>query len=83
MTISIVWSLKAEEVFDAVIRYLKINWTEREVSNFIDQTNHQLERISSFPYSCPESSRYKNVRRLSANKLPLYTVTGHAKNLLK
>ena len=68
MTLHVVWSLKAEETFDAVINYLKANWTLREVNNFISETEHQIERISSFPFSCPESSKYKNVHRCIISK---------------
>jgi plasmid stabilization system protein ParE len=68
MTLPVVWSPKAEETFDAVVTHIKANWTAREVNNFIDETNHQLERISSFPFSCPESSKYKNVHRCIISK---------------
>ncbi len=68
MTLPVVWSPKAEETFDAVINYLRTHWTTREVNNFIAETIHQIERISSFPFSCPESTKYKNVHRCIISK---------------
>jgi plasmid stabilization system protein ParE len=68
MTIPIVWSPKAEETFDTIINYLKAHWTAREVNNFLAETDRQLKRISYFPFSCPESLKYKNVHRCIISK---------------
>ena len=53
MTVPIVWSQKAEETFDAIVKYLKTNWTVREVDDFIAKTNHRLERIKLLSFFVP------------------------------
>jgi hypothetical protein len=46
MAFEIVWTEKAIKGYDEVILYLNTNWTEKEVDNFINQTEEFLNLLS-------------------------------------
>ena len=52
MAILIIWADEARKTFDKNISYLLQEWTERELSNFVKQTNHVLLRIAAHPEKC-------------------------------
>ncbi len=49
MAHQIIWLPKAEERFDEIITYLKENWSEKEINNFVTHTEKVLKLISEFP----------------------------------
>ena len=73
MAFEIVWTERAINGFDEVMFYLKTHWTEREVKNFIQETQEFLDLLSSHPYLLQRTSKYKNVYRGPLNKLTLIT----------
>lgn len=50
MVKEIVWSEKSISTFERVIQYLNEEWTEKEVVNFILETERVIEFISEHPY---------------------------------
>ena len=47
MVAEIEWSEQAEESFAAIISYLELNWSEREVVSFIQRVNEKLTLLRS------------------------------------
>jgi len=43
------WSKNAVKGFDNVLSYLKENWTDKEVENFISQTEAAIDLIAVYP----------------------------------
>jgi len=57
------WTSKAIESFTEIIEFLSNNWTQKEVDNFIENTDRVLEIIRQNPYSYIASKKKKNIRR--------------------
>ncbi len=49
MAVVIIWSDEATKTFDKNITYLLENWTEKEIRNFLKQTNAALSRVEQYP----------------------------------
>jgi len=60
---SIEWTLEAERNLSAIFDYLEDNWTQREISNFAERLESNLEYISEHPAAFPFYSKERNVRR--------------------
>jgi plasmid stabilization system protein ParE len=73
MAFEIVWTERAIAGFDEVVTYLKTNWTDREVSNFINETHEFLSLLSDYPYMLQKTSKFKQVHRGPLNKLTMIT----------
>lgn len=61
------WTPEAEKTFDAIIEYLEARWTEKEIQNFIHNTQKVISQIKSNPYSFQSSTR-KEIRRAIISK---------------
>jgi plasmid stabilization system protein ParE len=61
MAYKVRWTTEAGETFDAVIEFLENRWTEREVINFVKETNHLIDQITKHPEMCKSSSK-KDIR---------------------
>lgn len=46
----ILWSDNAKKSFDDNIAYLLEDWTDKEISNFIDKTDTAIENLRYHPY---------------------------------
>ncbi len=68
MAIEINWSDEAIETFEENINYLESEWSEKEVTKFILQTTHIIERLKRFPLSYPPGLKNKKYRRARLNK---------------
>jgi plasmid stabilization system protein ParE len=73
MAYQIVWTERAISGFNDVITYLDENWTDREVSNFVNETQEFLTLLSDFPNLLQKTSKYRNVHRGPLNKLIMIT----------
>ena len=56
------WTPSARITFHKIVEYLRTNWTEKEVINFINKTNELLSNIKRQPEMCRPSTKRKNVR---------------------
>ena len=68
MAILIKWTREANKTFDKNIAYLQNEWTEKEIKNFISQTEFILSRISENPEMYRPSIKGSNVRRVNINR---------------
>jgi len=62
------WTDSAKKSFNKIIEYLKTNWTEREVRNFVSETVYLLSNLKRQPEMCRPSLKRKNVRIGIINK---------------
>ncbi len=68
MAIEINWSLEATKTYDQNIKYLLLEWSEKEVDKFLKQTDYVLSRLQEHPESFNPSQKNKKVRRARLNK---------------
>lgn len=68
MAIVIKWASEAKKTFDKNIDYLFEEWTDREIKNFIKQTNNILLRIADQPEMYTASAKSSNIRKAQINK---------------
>ena len=73
MAFEIVWTERAINGFDEIITYLNTHWTNREVSNFVKETQEFLGLLSEYPHLLQKTSKLKNVHRGPLNKLTMIT----------
>ena len=73
MAYEIVWSPKAIGGYEGIIAYLETNWTEREVRNFIKESDEVFELLKEYPEMFQRSTRYKTIYRGLLNRLTVVT----------
>lgn len=73
MALEIVWSVRAENGYDKIIRHLEEEWTEREIRNFIDETRKFLSLLEINPHLLEPSQVRKNIYRGPMNRLTIIT----------
>ena len=72
MALKIVWSKRAEQGYDRIVRYLEEEWTEKEVQNFISETKYFFELLKTNP-GILQPSKKKNLYRGPINRLTILT----------
>jgi hypothetical protein len=77
------WTTEAEDTFTAVIHYLKVKWTDREIEIFIFSANKIISYISVRPLMFRQSKK-QNIREavITKHNLLLYRVKPHHIELL-
>ena len=65
---NISWTISASKSFDKIIQYLKENWSDKEISNFILRTNNLISMLTQHPEMCRPSQKRKHVRIAFLNK---------------
>jgi len=73
MAIKLVWSKRAEQGYARIINYLKEEWTDREIGNFVQETNHFFELLIENPHILKSTGHYKNLYRGPINRLTILT----------
>jgi plasmid stabilization system protein ParE len=68
MAVVIKWADEAKITFDKNINYLQEEWTDKEIRNFMKQTNNILSRITAYPEMYSQSAKNPKVRKASINK---------------
>ena len=63
------WTNEAVETFEQIIENIFINWSQKEVSKFIEQTEQTIELIKNSPYMFVASTKNKQVRKGYVNRL--------------
>ncbi len=56
------WTDSAKFTFNKIIEYLRREWTEREVENFVTRLKEMLSTLKRYPEMCRPSNKRKNVR---------------------
>lgn len=73
MALDVVWTKRAEDGYDKIIKYLEKEWTDREIHNFIEETKQFLELLKKNPQLLEPSQVHKNVFRGPMNRLTIVT----------
>ena len=73
MAVKIVWSKRADEGYAKIVRHLKEEWTDKEIGNFIIETNHFFELLKENPQILEPTGNYKNLYRGPINRLTILT----------
>jgi plasmid stabilization system protein ParE len=69
MALKIVWTVRAAQGFDRIIKYLEEQWTEKEVKNFVKEANVFFELLKEHPGILQMSSQRKNIHRGPINQV--------------
>ena len=72
MAIEIIWSNRAEKGFDKIVNYLEENWTEREIRNFMQESQEFFDLLKKNPKML-QPSRKANLYRGPMNRLTMVT----------
>ncbi|MEI9955291.1 MAG: type II toxin-antitoxin system RelE/ParE family toxin [Ferruginibacter sp.] len=56
---TILWTDSAKLTFDKIIEWLRLEWSEKEVNNFIDRTEEMLTVLKRYPEMCRPSMKRK------------------------
>ena len=73
MAYQLVWTRRAIQGYDSIVQYLEQTWTEKEVGNFILESEDFFELLIQYPSLLQRSHAYKNVYRGPMNKLTMIT----------
>jgi plasmid stabilization system protein ParE len=65
---NVLWSKESKVQFDRIIGYLRENWTEKEVKNFILQIRNFERIVVNFPDIYPESGKKVEYRKAVLSK---------------
>jgi plasmid stabilization system protein ParE len=60
MAKKIIWSTRSEASFYKVVEYLKENWSDKEIDNFLDATEKVINYISEHPLMFRKTNK-KNI----------------------
>jgi plasmid stabilization system protein ParE len=84
MTLTVVWTKEAEDGYDAIINYLAVKFTKKEVRNFVKDVDDFLQLLSQNPKLLQKTKKYKNIHRGPINKLTMliYQVKPQKKELV-
>jgi len=73
MALEIVWTYSALRGFEKIVKYLETNWTERELRNFLQETNNFVNLIRKNPEILQKTTQRKNVFRGPLNRYSIIT----------
>jgi plasmid stabilization system protein ParE len=73
MGFEVIWTTRAENGYDRIVNYLKEEWTDREIRNFIIETRKFLKLLQNNPHLLQPSASRKNVFRGPMNRLTIVT----------
>lgn len=68
MALRIIWSHRAENNFDKIIKYLEDEWGEQACQNFIRKTFSFLEILGDYPQLGKLDFPQKDIRTFALNK---------------
>ncbi len=71
MAIKIFWSKRAEQGYARIVEYLEKEWADKEVSNFIRETNHFFELLKENPNVLEPTKSHKYLFRGPINRLTI------------
>jgi plasmid stabilization system protein ParE len=81
MVCKIIWSPETIETYIVVIEYLRQEWTEREVKNFMLRVDEKLEILSKQPLLGRITGKRRKTHRTLINKQ--ITIVYHYKPIKK
>lgn len=73
MALALVWTRRAAQGYDKIIRYLEEYWTEKEVRNFVQESEDFFTLLSQYPELLQKTRSHKNLYRGPMNKFTIIT----------
>lgn len=73
MAIKLVWSKRADKGYARIIKYLEEDWTEKEVKNFVQETNRLFDLLKENPFLLEQTRNHKNLFHGPINRLTMLT----------
>jgi len=67
MVVKLVWSRRADQGYARIIKHLEKEWTDKEVSAFVRETNHFFNLLKENPRILEPTSSHKNLYRGTIN----------------
>jgi plasmid stabilization system protein ParE len=64
----VLWTDMAHKTINSIIEYLRDEWTEREVNNFLDELDRTIQAIEVYPKLFKSSAKRKNIHLALINK---------------
>ncbi len=78
---TVFWTPQAIQSFEENIDWLEQHWTNREIENFINETDAIIERIKQNPYIFAASENESSIRKgLINNIVSVFYRVRHAQN---
>ena len=68
MDYKIHWTDESIRNLEVILDYLKFKWTDKEIINFKDKLNHQLDLIKQNPMMFPSSQYQPRLRKAVLSK---------------
>lgn len=59
--------------YDKIVRYLEQHWTDKEIRNFVRESDEFFTLLSQYPELLQKTGKHKNVYRGPINKLSVVT----------
>ncbi len=73
MDVNLVWSKRAEKGYARIVSYLEKEWSDKEVRNFVQDTNRFFELLKENPQMLEVSKSHKNLYHGPINRLTILT----------
>lgn len=73
MALALVWTKRAIQGYDKIVRYLEQNWTDKEVRNFVHESDEFFALLRQYPELLQKTNAHKHVCRGPLNKFTLVT----------
>ncbi|MGM0498277.1 MAG: type II toxin-antitoxin system RelE/ParE family toxin [Bacteroidota bacterium] len=73
MAVKLVWTRRAIQGYDRIIKYLEEKWSEKEVKNFVSETVHFFDLLRDNPKMLEPTGKHKNLYRGPINRLTIVT----------
>jgi plasmid stabilization system protein ParE len=73
MAVKLFWSKRADQGYARIVKYLEDEWTDKEVRNFIRETNHFFDLLKQNPHIFEPSRIHKDLYRGAINRLTILT----------
>lgn len=83
MVKKVIWTPRAKKTFQSIIDYLEKEWTEKEIANFVNETNHVISIAAKTPEAFRKSGKV-HIREalITKHNLLIYRVKGEEIYLL-
>jgi plasmid stabilization system protein ParE len=73
MALKLCWTPRAISGYDKIVSYLQQHWTDREVKNFIHESDDFFTLLSEFPELLQKTDKFRNLYRGPMNKFTIIT----------
>jgi plasmid stabilization system protein ParE len=73
MAVKLVWTKRAIQGYDRIIKYLDEEWSEKEVRTFVRETAKFFDLLKENPRMLEPTGQHKNLYRGPINRLTIVT----------